>query len=126
MPIYEFRCEKCDRLVRLSFTYAEYDSVQPACTHCGSTKLRRLISRVTLAKSEESRMEALDPESMMAGVDEEDPRSLGRFMRKMSQEMGEGLGDEFNEVVDRLESGESPDSIEESMPELTDGAGDPF
>jgi hypothetical protein len=71
-------------------------------------------------------MEALDPESMMAGVDEEDPRSLGRFMRKMSQEMGEGLGDEFNEVVDRLESGESPDSIEESMPELTDGAGDPF
>ena len=126
MPIYEFRCEKCDRLVRLSFTYAEYDSVQPACTYCGSTKLRRLISRVTLAKSEESRMEALDPESMMAGVDEEDPRSLGRFMRKMSQEMGEGLGDEFNEVVDRLESGESPDSIEESMPELTDGAGDPF
>jgi Flp pilus assembly protein TadB len=46
-------------------------------------------------------------------------------MRKMSQEMGEDLGDEFGEVVDRLESGESPDSIEESMPELSEG-GDAF
>jgi hypothetical protein len=36
----------------------------------------------------------------------------------MSLEMGEDLGDEFGEVVDRLESGESPDSIEQSMPDL--------
>jgi hypothetical protein len=62
---------------------------------------------------------------MMSGLDEEDPRSLGRFMRKMSQEMGEDMGDEFNEVVGRLESGESPEAIEESMPELA-GGGDDF
>jgi hypothetical protein len=59
---------------------------------------------------------------MLAGLDEEDPRSLGRYMRKMSKEMGEDLGDEFDEVVGRLESGESPESIEDSMPDL--GAGD--
>ena len=41
-------------------------------------------------------------------------------MRQMSQEMGEDLGDEFNEVVGRLEKGESPESIEKSMPELGD------
>jgi hypothetical protein len=28
------------------------------------------------------------------------------------------LGDEFREVVDRLEAGEDPESIEQSMPEL--------
>ena len=39
-------------------------------------------------------------------------------MRKMSSELGEDMGDEFNEVVGRLESGESPDAIEQSMPEL--------
>ena len=44
----------------------------------------------------------MDPDSMMAGLDEEDPRSLGRFMRKMGSEMGEDLGDEFDEVVGRL------------------------
>lgn len=65
----------------------------------------------------------MDPDSMMSGLDEEDPRSLGRFMRKMSSEMGEDLGDEFDEVVGRLESGESPEAIEESMPELADSAG---
>jgi len=45
----------------------------------------------------------------------------------MGSEMGEDLGPEFNEVVDRLESGEDPESIEKSMPELGaggDGGGD--
>jgi hypothetical protein len=65
-------------------------------------------------------LDSLDPDSMLAGVDEEDPRSLGKFMRKMSSEMGEDLGDEFDEVVNRLESGESPEEIEKTMPELAD------
>ena len=123
MPYYEFRCQDCGRKVRFFYTYEEYDHAEPTCPHCQSSHLKRLISRVALAKSEESRLDALDPDSMMADLDEEDPRSLGRFMRRMSQEMGEDLGDEFGEVVDRLESGESPESIEESMPELADDAG---
>ena len=118
MPYYEYRCQDCRRKVRYFFTYEEYDSAEPTCTHCGSSEVRRLIGRVALAKSEESRLDSMDPETMMSGLDEEDPRSLGRFMRKMSQEMGEDLGDEFDEVVGRLESGESPESIEQSMPDL--------
>jgi hypothetical protein len=43
---------------------------------------------------------------------------MGRFMREMSRDMGEDLGDEFDEVAGRLESGESPESIEQSMPTL--------
>ena len=125
MPNYEYRCTDCGYLVRLFFTYTEYDEARPSCGNCGSSNLQRLISRVALAKSEESRLDALDPDSMMAGLDENDPHSLGRYMRKMSQEMGEDLGDEFGEVVDRLERGESPESIEESMPELSEG-GDTF
>jgi Flp pilus assembly protein TadB len=61
---------------------------------------------------------------MIAGLDENDPKSMGRFMRKLSTEMGEDMGDEFGEVVDRLEKGESPESIENSMPELSAGPGD--
>jgi putative FmdB family regulatory protein len=126
MPYYEYRCQDCRRKVRYFFTYEEYDSAEPTCTHCGSKQVQRLISRVAVAKSEESRLDSMDPEKMMAGLDEDDPRSMGRFMRQMSQEMGEDMGDEFNEVVGRLESGESPETIEESMPELAAGGGDDF
>jgi putative FmdB family regulatory protein len=126
MPFYDFQCEECRRKSRLFYTYAEYDSAVPQCRHCGSSQLKRLISRVALAKSEDARLEAMADDTMLAGLDEEDPRSLGRFMRKMSREMGEDLGDEFSEVVDRLESGESPDAIEKSMPEMAADAGDSF
>jgi hypothetical protein len=54
----------------------------------------------------------------MPDFDENDPKSLGRWMRKMSAEVGEDLGPEFDEVVGRLEAGESPEDIESSMPEL--------
>jgi hypothetical protein len=54
----------------------------------------------------------------MSGVDENDPRSLARFMRKMADETGEDLGPEFEEVVGRLEAGEDPESIEDAMPDL--------
>jgi hypothetical protein len=62
-------------------------------------------------------------ESALAGLDEEDPRALGQFMRKMSREMGEDMGEEFNEVIDRLEKGQSPEDIEAAMPDLADMAG---
>jgi hypothetical protein len=77
-----------------------------------------LVSRVAVLRSEESRLESLADPSRLAGLDENDPRSLARWMRKMSGEMGEDLGAEFNEVVDRLEAGESPEEIEKSMPEM--------
>ena len=40
------------------------------------------------------------------------------MMKQMSSELGEDMGPEFKEVVGRLESGESPDQIEQSMPDL--------
>ncbi len=122
MPVYEYRCQDCHRLVRLTFTFSEYGKVEPVCTFCNSHNLTRRIGRVVLAKSEDTRMDTLMDDSALAGLDEDDPRSLGKFMRKMSNEMGEDMGDEFNEVVDRLEKGESPESIEHSMPDL--GAND--
>ncbi|SRR5690554_2990782 len=123
MPVYVFRCLDCKRTVQLTYSFSEYESASPVCPHCGSEKLRRRIGRVAVAKSEDARMDSLMDESALAGLDEEDPRALGRFMRKMSQEMGEDLGDEFGEVVDRLEKGQSPEEIEESMPELADDLG---
>jgi putative FmdB family regulatory protein len=122
MPFYEYICQNCRRPARIFFSYAEYDTAEPTCPHCQSKHLKRRISRIAFGKSEDARMDSLMDDTALSALDEEDPRAVGRFMRKMSQEMGEDLGDEFNEVVGRLESGESPESIEESMPDL--GGGD--
>lgn len=121
MPVYEYRCNSCQRQVTLVYkTYADYDEATPTCPHCQSTDLTRLISRVAVARSEGARLEALADPSSFGDLDGDDPRALGRAMRKMSREMGEDLGGEFNEVIDRLESGESPESIEQSLPDLGD------
>ena len=126
MPAYDFRCKSCRRTFTLSYaTYAERDAATPACPHCGSAELSNLIRRVSLLTSEDARMERLSDPSRLAGLDEDDPRSMGKLMREMSAESGEDLGSDFNDVVDRLESGESPESIESSMPGGGETAGIP-
>jgi putative FmdB family regulatory protein len=124
LPIYEYRCNDCGR--RVSFfwrSFSEVEETAPRCSFCGGEHLTRLVSRVAVARSEESRLDDLADPSSLAGLDENDPKSIGRWMRKMSREMGEDLGPEFDEVIDRLESGQSPEDIEEAMPDLGDGLG---
>jgi len=116
MPIYEYRCADCKRRVSIFFRSFS-TTTEPPCPNCGSKKLARLVSRVASVKSEDARLEAMSDPSSFGGVDENDPKSVARFMRKMGDQMGgEDLGPEFGEMVDRLESGESPEEIEKSLP----------
>lgn len=126
MPIYEYGCYDCRKRVHIFFrSFADVETRQAVCPRCGGIRLKRLVSKVAVVRSEESRLESLADPTHLAGLDENDPRSMARWMRKMSSEVGEDLGDEFNEVVDRLEAGEDPESIEKSMPEFGDtGSGD--
>lgn len=122
MPSYDFRCKECRRAFSLFYgSYAEREKATPTCPQCQSTNLSHVIRRVSFLTPEETRMERLADPSRLAGLDENDPRSMGRLMREMASEAGEDLGSEFGEVVDRLEAGESPESIEQSLP--MDGAG---
>ena len=118
MPIYEYRCNGCKRRVSLlvrGFT----DPPSKACPRCGSPELDRLVSRVAVLKSEESRMEEMADPSNFGDMDENDPKSMAKFMRKMGSQMGEEMGPEFDEMVDKMEAGEMPD-------ELGDGGGGDF
>lgn len=119
MPIYEYRCAHCRRRVSVWWrTFSDAATGQPVCPRCGGSELTRLISRVAVLRSDESRFEDMADPSAFGDVDEDDPRSVGRWMRRMSEEMGEPMDDEFSQVVDRLEAGESPEDIERSMPDL--------
>jgi putative FmdB family regulatory protein len=123
MPIYEYRCQDCRRRVSLFFRSFSDIADEPVCPRCGGNRLRRVISRVSVIRSEESRLDDLADPSMLGDLDEDDPKSLARWMRKMSGEVGEEMPEEFDEVIDRLESGQSPDEIEEAMPELAEDMG---
>lgn len=123
MPIYEYRCQSCQNRVGIRMSFAEYGKKKVACPLCGGKDLRRVISRVRVAKSEDRRLDDMSDPSVFGDVDENDPKSMARALKKMGREMGEDLPPEFNEITERLESGESPDAIEQSMPELG-GAGD--
>ena len=122
MPFYPYRCLSCKRRFEIFLTYAEYSQKTVHCPHCASDQVQRRITRVRVARSEESRMDEFSGMEDMEGW-ENDPRALGKVMRKMSREMGENMGPEFSEVINRLESGQSPEDIEQAMPDLGNEGG---
>jgi putative FmdB family regulatory protein len=122
MPLYDFICIDCQERFDIYLSYSEYGKKAVACPHCGSGKVKRRVPRVRVAKSEESRLESMADPSALAGL-EDDPKSLGRMMRKMGSEMGEELPPEFDDVVDRLEAGQSPEEIESALPDLGGDSG---
>jgi hypothetical protein len=71
-----------------------------------------LISRFAVLRSEDSRMDDLADPSMFGDVDEDDPRSVARWARRMGRELGEDMGPEYDEMIDRMEAGEMPDDVE--------------
>ncbi len=126
MPLYDYFCSDCQKRFDVFMTYAEYGMRPVTCSHCQSKNVRRRVPRVRVAKSEDSRMDSLagdfsDP-SALAGL-ENDPQAMGRMMRKMGNEMGEEMPPEFDEVVGRLEKGQSPEEIEKELPDLGGDAG---
>ncbi len=117
MPIYEYGCFDC-RKRSSTFVRSMSTTVEAKCEHCGSKKVRRLISRVAVGRSSSGSPEDFD-ESMFADVDENDPRSMAKFARRMRDEMGEDMGPDFDQAIEQMEAGEMPD-------ELPDGGGDGF
>lgn len=111
MPTYEYRCAKCRRrssVLLLSYT----EAVDPVCPHCGSRDLARIMSRFATVRSEDARLESLAEDPGLAGVDENNPRSVARAMKKLGREFGDELGDDFESAMDEAmeaEEGETED-----------------
>lgn len=123
MPTYDFICNNCNQHFDVFMSFAEYGKKPVTCAHCNSKNVRRRMTKVRIAKSDDSRMDSMaDDFSGFEGM-ENDPQAMGRMMRKMGKEMGEDLPPEFDEVVDRLESGQSPEEIEKAVPDLGAGEG---
>ncbi len=98
MPIYEYQClvcgKVCDHLV------LNRDQFKPYCKHCGATQVKKIISRVRVRLSLDTRIDRLADPSVLGAVDENDPKGLMRLMERMGAEFGSELGDEFDEIMD--------------------------
>ena len=99
MPIYEYECGDCRRRVSLLVLRPSV-APPPTCPGCGSAAMSRLMSRFATVKSEDARLDALADSSSFGDLDENDPGSVARFMKKMGKEFGDDLGDDFGSAVD--------------------------
>ena len=107
MPIYEYRCRGCGKKNTV-LTLRVSESVSPVCERCGGVDLARLMSRFALVRSDEDRLDHLGDDA--ADIDENDPKSVARWMRSMGKELGEDAGEDFEQMVDELEGGAMDDA----------------
>jgi putative FmdB family regulatory protein len=112
MPIYEYRCQECRRISGFLILNLN-EPFTPVCRQCGSHSLDRVLSRVHVRLSEETRMERLADPAAWSGVDENDPKSVAKMLKKMGQEMGEDFPGEVDDLVDEaMESQEGEGATE--------------
>ena len=101
MPIYEYICPGCNgRFQKLVQGWSDPPGL--ACPRCGGVDVRRAVSRVAVVKSEDSRFEARADPSKLAGLDENDPRSIARWAKKLGKELGEEAGEDWDSLVDQM------------------------
>ena len=154
MPIYEYLCPPCNRVFSF-LVKSVNEVPDPVCPKCGAKELRRRMSRFAVtgtARKSQAKAAAADDGAGAAGgaggagdpmddprvegemkklmsaaegLDENDPRQLGRLMRRMTEITGEPVEPAMEEAMRRLESGEDPEKIEADMGDLLgDGEGD--
>ena len=124
MPIYEYDCRDCRRVVSV-LVLRPSAAEPPRCPRCAGAALTRVMSRFATIKSEEARLESLADSASLGDIDENDPASVARFMKKMGKEFGDDLGGDFDSAVDEAMSEATPDGSggAESAADATD-AGD--
>ena len=109
MPIYEFECLDCHRKTT-ALVLSRVRIAEVRCKRCGGARLEKQFSRFATPKSEDARMDALADPSTMGDIDENDPKSMARWMKRMGKELGEDMGEDIDAMVDEAmeEEGKAP------------------
>lgn len=143
MPIYEYHCRDCGGRASLFFRSMS-TATEPACPHCGSRRLDKLMSRVAVRRGYRAEYEgtAADSSQFKDGWDDPpvsgddpfgtgmidddaDPRELASWTRRMSRQMGEPLDADLDRALSDIERGADPDEaldrLDESPPPDPEG-----
>ncbi len=156
MPIYEYYCPDNHTIYQFYAKTLAQGKIIPKCPDNPAFSMQKTVSTFAVKTggkksgdetaqgdpvggpgaggdpAEDARMEAAMSamEGEFANVDENDPRAMGRMMRRMAELTGEKIDGEMEEVVRKLEEGADPESLEEQlggdMPGEGGGMDDPY
>ena len=136
MPIYEYYCPDNHTIYQFFAKTLSQGRTLPKCPENPAFRMQKMMSAFAVTSGnkkegaaespgadggtdgpDDSRMEAAmnAMESEFANVDENDPRAMGRMMRRMAELTGEKVDGEMEEVVRKLEEGADPDALEEEL-----------
>jgi len=133
MPIYEFYCPNNHRIYQFYAKTLAQGRTVPKCPDNPAFPMQKMLSRFAVNTGgygdeppaapsggenvDDARMEAAmgAMEREFSQVDENDPRAMGRMMRRMAELSGEKIDGEMEEVVRKLEEGADPDELEDRM-----------
>ena len=105
MPLYEYRCQHCQRKVVIYLP--TFSQSSPACPQCGGNALQRLFSTFSVRKPDKDIYEDILSDSQLTrGMLSNDPRALAEWNKRMSR--GEKVAPEYEEIIDKMEQGEMP------------------
>ena len=140
MPIYEFYCVDCHTVFNFFSRRVNTDR-RPACPRCGRAELERRMSVFAISRGRKDDgsgaddLPDLDDErleramegmaSELEGVDEEDPKTMGRMMRRLFDAAGMKMGSGMEEALRRMEAGEDPEQVESALGDVLESE-DPF
>ncbi len=100
MPLYDFRCVSCERrFTKLVGMTA--DSAAPVCPKCGSSNVKKLISRFARVRSEDQVLDSLEDAALTHDL--EDPRSARRWMKEVGSQMADDGEDDIGEMMEEAE-----------------------
>ena len=107
MPTYDYRCRNCGK--RTSRLFRSFAAVREfPCPGCGELALERRISRVAMLRGRGRAGDSGPDDGFESGLDQDDPRAIARMARSMAREMGEEMPPGYDELLGRMEAGETP------------------
>jgi hypothetical protein len=138
VPIYEYYCPRNHTIYQFYAKTLAQGRTIPRCPDNPAFPMEKMLSSFAVTKGakgsgendapaspgsavanagEDPRLEAAMSamEGEFANVDENDPKAMGRMMRRMSEMTGEKIDGDMEEVVRKLEEGADPDSLEEQL-----------
>ncbi len=133
MPIYEYYCPDNHTVYQFFAKTLAQGRTIPKCPDNPKFKMQKAVSAFAVTSggksegkdqpaadvdtAEDARMEAAmsEMEREFSSVDENDPKAMGRMMRRMAEMTGEKIDGEMEEVVRKLEEGADPESLDESL-----------
>lgn len=125
MPIYEYRCNDCQRISSFFVRTVNDTVVNLICSACNSDKLERCVSKFAVHRTEAAVWEESGEPSMFSNNPDyyKDPRNIGRYTEQKLKSLGIDMDSEehrdtfagVKETIAAAREGELPKTLKDQL-----------